>query len=174
MENHGQNGIKTIKSRKEHAINLCEEKLKEQIDFYKYVQYLFFTQWSRLKAYANEKGISIIGDVPIYVSLDSADIWSNQKLFQLDKDCNPTAVAGCHRISLVKMDNYGEIHFTIGKLTKKEGYSWWIKRIEYAAKLYDIVRIDHFRGFDEYYSIPADHENAKNGYLEKRSWYRII
>ena len=86
---------KDLKSRKEHAINLCEEKLKEQIDFYKYVQYLFFTQWSRLKSYANEKGISIIGDVPIYVSLDSADIWSNQKLFQLDKDCNPTEVAGC-------------------------------------------------------------------------------
>lgn len=158
---------KDLKSRKEHAINLCEEKLKEQIDFYKYVQYLFFTQWSRLKSYANEKGISIIGDVPIYVSLDSADIWSNQKLFQLDKDCNPTAVAGCPPDIFSEDGQLWGNPLYNWEANKEEGYSWWIKRIEYAAKLYDIVRIDHFRGFDEYYSIPADHENAKNGTWKK-------
>ncbi|MBQ8999210.1 MAG: 4-alpha-glucanotransferase, partial [Clostridium sp.] len=158
---------KDLKSRKEHAINLCEEKLKEQIDFYKYVQYLFFTQWSRLKAYANEKGISIIGDVPIYVSLDSADIWSNQKLFQLDKDCNPTAVAGCPPDIFSEDGQLWGNPLYNWEANKEEGYSWWIKRIEYAAKLYDIVRIDHFRGFDEYYSIPANHENAKNGTWKK-------
>lgn len=156
-----------IRLRKVEAINFYEESLKEDIEFYKYTQYLFFKQWNKLKAYANENGISIVGDIPIYVSLDSADSWSNPELFQLDKDGYPTAVAGC------PPDYFSEDGQLWGnplynwEYNKESNYEWWIKRIEHAFKLYDVVRIDHFRGFDEYYSIPADHENARHGTWKK-------
>ena len=149
-----------IRLRKVEAINFYEESLKEDIEFYKYTQYLFFKQWNKLKAYANENGISIVGDIPIYVSLDSADSWSNPELFQLDKDGYPTAVAGC------PPDYFSEDGQLWGnplynwEYNKESNYEWWIKRIEHAFKLYDVVRIDHFRGFDEYYSIPYGDKNA--------------
>ncbi|MGL5316628.1 MAG: 4-alpha-glucanotransferase, partial [Peptostreptococcaceae bacterium] len=156
-----------IRVRTISKINFYEETLKEEIELYKYIQYLFFTQWSKLKAYANKNGVSIVGDLPIYVSLDSADTWSNPNLFQLDKDCKPIAVAGC------PPDYFSEDGQLWGNplydwnYNKESNYSWWIKRIEHAFTLYDIVRIDHFRGFDEYYSIPYGHENAKKGKWEK-------
>lgn len=158
---------KDIKLRKPNKLSFYEETLKEDIEFYKYIQYLFFTQWSKLKAYANKNGISIVGDIPIYVSLDSADTWSNPKLFQLDKDCNPIAVAGC------PPDYFSEDGQLWGnplydwKYNKDSDYKWWIKRIEHAFNLYDVVRIDHFRGFDEYYSIPYGDKNAKGGEWKK-------
>ncbi len=158
---------KEIKLRKASEISLYEKKLKEEIELYKYIQYLFFTQWSKLKAYANKNGVSIVGDIPIYVSLDSADTWSNPKLFQLDEDYNPVAVAGC------PPDYFSEDGQLWGnplydwKYNKDSEYNWWIKRIEHAFTLYDVVRIDHFRGFDEYYSIPYGDKNAKNGEWEK-------
>ena len=156
-----------IRLRKVEAINFYEESLKEDIEFYKYTQYLFFKQWNKLKAYANENGISIVGDIPIYVSLDSADSWSNPELFQLDKDGYPTAVAGC------PPDYFSEDGQLWGnplynwEYNKESNYEWWIKRIEHAFKLYDVVRIDHFRGFDEYYSIPYGDKNAKKGCWKK-------
>lgn len=156
-----------IRSRKEEAISKYEEKLKDDIIFYKYQQYLFTKQWSKLKAYANKKGISIIGDIPIYVALDSSDTWANPELFQLDKDCMPTAVAGCPPDSFSKTGQLWGNPLYYWEYHKHTDYEWWIKRIEYSFKLYDIVRIDHFRGFDEYYSIPYGEKTAINGVWKK-------
>ncbi|WP_343102110.1 4-alpha-glucanotransferase [Romboutsia sp. MSSM.1001216sp_RTP31141st1_G3_RTP31141_220114] len=156
-----------IRSRKEETILKYEEKLKDDITFYKYQQYLFTKQWSKLKAYANEKGISIIGDIPIYVALDSSDTWANPELFQLDKDCIPTAVAGCPPDGFSETGQLWGNPLYYWEYHKYTEYEWWIKRIEYSLKLYDVVRIDHFRGFDEYYSIPYGEKTAINGAWEK-------
>ncbi|WP_092923319.1 4-alpha-glucanotransferase [Romboutsia hominis] len=156
-----------IRSRKEEAILKYEENLKDDITFYKYQQYLFTKQWSKLKAYANEKGISIIGDIPIYVALDSSDTWANPELFQLDKDCIPTAVAGCPPDSFSKTGQLWGNPLYYWEYHKYTDYEWWIKRIEYSFRLYDVVRIDHFRGFDEYYAIPYGEKTAINGSWEK-------
>ena len=156
-----------IRTRQKEAMSKYKDELKDEILFYKYQQYLFNKQWKELKSYANEKGISIIGDIPIYVALDSADTWSNPELFQLDENSIPTAVAGC------PPDSFSEIGQLWGNplyrwdYHKSTGYKWWIERISYCFKLYDIVRIDHFRGFDEYYSIPYGSDNAIDGSWEK-------
>ncbi len=152
-----------IRIRKQNEIEQYENELKDDIELYKYTQYLFFTQWSKLKAYANENGVSIVGDIPIYVSLDSADTWAKPELFQLDEEYKPIAVAGC------PPDYFSEDGQLWGnplynwEYNKETNYDWWIKRIEHAFKLYDVVRIDHFRGFDEYYSIPYGDKDAKKG-----------
>ncbi len=139
------------------------KKLQEQIRFYSFLQYLFDIQWTALRQYAQEKGISIIGDVPIYVPLDSVDVWSNPELFQLDKDLNPEAVAG------VPPDGFSEDGQLWGnplyrwQTHKKEGYNWWIRRLSAAKARYDIIRLDHFRAFEAYWSVPFGDETAKNG-----------
>lgn len=131
------------------------------------LQYLFFKQWKELKAYANEKGIQIIGDVPIYVAGDSADVWANPKQFYLDKDLNPIEVAGCPPDAFSADGQlWGNPLFRWSTM-KKDDYAWWTKRIQAMASLYDIVRIDHFRGFDSYYAIPAGDKTAKNGKWKK-------
>lgn len=156
-----------IKSRKEEAILSYEEKLREEIEFYKYLQYLFYKQWNKLKSYANEKGISIIGDIPIYVSLDSADTWANPELFQLNEECTPTAVAGCPPDSFSETGQLWGNPLYDWEYHKSTNYEWWIKRTKQSFELYDIVRIDHFRGFDEYYSIPYGESTAMNGSWQK-------
>ena len=139
----------------------------DDIEFYKMLQYLFYKQWRQLKAYANEKGIQIIGDVPIYVAGDSADVWANPKQFYLDEDLNPIEVAGCPPDAFSEDGQlWGNPLFRWDEM-KKDDYSWWTKRIAAMAKLYDIVRIDHFRGFDSYYAIPAKDDTAKNGKWKK-------
>ncbi|MGL5328393.1 MAG: 4-alpha-glucanotransferase, partial [Peptostreptococcaceae bacterium] len=156
-----------IRSRKEKAIEKYEVELKNDINFYKYQQYLFTKQWSELKAYANKNGISIVGDIPIYVALDSSDTWANPELFQLDKNCIPTSVAGCPPDGFSATGQLWGNPLYYWEYHKYTDYEWWIKRIEYSFKLYDVVRIDHFRGFDEYYSIPYGEETAINGCWEK-------
>ena len=131
------------------------------------MQYLFSQQWNKLKAYANEKGISIIGDIPIYVCIDSSDTWANPELFQLDKECLPTAVAGCPPDSFCETGQLWGNPLYDWEYHQFTDYEWWIKRIKYSFNLYDIVRIDHFRGFDEYYSIPYGDKTAVNGTWEK-------
>ncbi len=137
------------------------------MEYYKYLQFKFEQQWSALKAYANEKGIHIIGDIPIYVALDSADAWANPGLFQLDKENLPTAVAG------VPPDGFSPTGQLWGnplyrwEAHRATGYQWWITRLWYCFELYDVVRIDHFRGFDEYFSIPYGSETAASGHWEK-------
>ncbi len=135
----------------------------EEKQFWKYVQFKFFTQWHKLKSYANSKGIKIIGDIPIYVSYDSADVWKNPHLFQLDANGLPTRVAGCPPDGFSATGQlWGNPLYNWEEHTK-DGYSWWIKRIEYSLEMYDILRIDHFRGFSEYYSIPYGAKTAEAG-----------
>ena len=158
---------KDIRERNEESLLIYENKLREEVEFYKYLQYLFYQQWHKLKAYANKKGISIIGDIPIYVSLDSADTWANPELFQLNKECLPKAVAGCPPDSFCETGQLWGNPLYDWEYHKFTDYKWWIQRIESSFDLYDIVRIDHFRGFDEYYSIPYGDKTAINGTWEK-------
>ena len=122
----------------------------------------------KLKTYANENGIRIIGDIPIYVAYDSADTWAHPELFQLDEENVPLAVAGCLRTGLPLTDSYGEIRFIGWDYHRRTGYTWWMQRLSYAFYLYDVVRIDHFRGFDEYFSIPYWRYHCKKRSLGKK------
>jgi len=163
-----------IKLRKPEALQKYREILKDNIEYHKFIQFLFSTQWSRLKAYANENGIQIIGDIPIYVAFDSADTWAHPELFQLDEDYNPIAVAGCPPDAFTATGQLWGNPLYNWDYHKKTGYRWWISRIAYSFKLYDVVRIDHFKGFDEYYSIPFGEETAINGHWEKGPGYSFF
>ncbi|MBR2410262.1 MAG: 4-alpha-glucanotransferase [Clostridia bacterium] len=138
--------------------------LEEECAFWKFTQYVFFTQWGKIKEYANKKGIAIIGDMPIYVAMDSADVWANTAQFQIDPDTlKPKAVAGC------PPDYFSEDGQLWGNplynwdYMEKDGYKWWLSRIKQCFKTYDCVRIDHFRAFASYWEIPAESKTAKNG-----------
>lgn len=156
-----------IRLRWGNAMDYYRRELYFDIEFQKYLQYKFYMQWMQLKTYANEKGIRLIGDIPIYVAMDSADTWARPELFQLDENNVPLAVAGC------PPDGFSAIGQLWGNplyrwdYHKNTGYEWWISRLEYCFRLYDVVRIDHFRGFDEYYSIPYGAESAVGGHWEK-------
>lgn len=156
-----------IKLRKNSALNSAKNELKDEIEFQKTVQYFFFVQWNKLKAYANTNGVKIIGDIPIYVAADSADVWANPKQFLLDKDCNPTEVAGCPPDAFTDDGQLWGNPLYDWDYMKKDGYSWWKKRIEHQCKICDVIRIDHFRGFESYYCIPADSKTAKIGEWRK-------
>ena len=156
-----------IKLRKALAMKAYREKLADDVAFYQFQQYYFSKQWSALKKYANDKGIEIVGDIPIYVAFDSADTWANPQLFQFDKECKPIAVAGCPPDSFSATGQLWGNPLYNWEYMKKTDYAWWIERIRYCYELYDIVRIDHFRGFDEYYSIPYGDLTAENGHWEK-------
>ena len=158
---------KNLRLRKDFTLNEYRSKLSDEINFYKFLQYMFFAQWNKLKKYANEKGIKIIGDIPIYVAADSADVWAEPELFQLDKDGKPKAVAGCPPDGFAADGQLWGNPLYDWDYHKETGFEWWISRLSHCFKLYDVVRIDHFRGFDEYYSIPYGDENAKNGHWEK-------
>lgn len=146
---------------------IIDEELKKSIDYFSFVQYTFYKQWFKLKNYANSKGIKIIGDIPIFVATDSADTWANSEIFQFDKYKRPKRVAGCPPDYFSKTGQlWGNVLYDWNKI-KKSGYQWWIKRIEYSFKIYDIVRIDHFRGFEAYWSISAKDETAIKGHWEK-------
>lgn len=138
----------------------CE---KDEIEFWEYVQYKFYSQWFKIKEYANENGISIIGDIPIYAAYDSADVWASPELFELDEDGIPTAVAGCPPDGFSAEGQLWGNPLYQWEAHKKDGFSWWKKRLSHSLRMYDILRIDHFRGFDQYYSIPYGSENAVNG-----------
>lgn len=154
---------KDLRFRKEAAIQAARKEYAKEIDFYKMLQYLFYKQWNSLKKYANKKGIQIIGDVPIYVAGDSADVWANPGQFYLDEKLNPIEVAGCPPDAFSDDGQLWGNPLFRWDVMKKDGYRWWMKRIAAMSKLYDIVRIDHFRGFDSYYAIPAQDTTARNG-----------
>ena len=152
-----------IRLRKAAAVARYTKELAEDIDLFVYIQYLFFAQWQALRAYAHEKGIGIIGDLPIYVAMDSADVWADPNSFQLDEKNVPKEVAG------VPPDYFSEDGQLWGNplydwdAMKRDGYGWWIRRIEGASHLYDILRIDHFRGFESYWAVPYGETTAKIG-----------
>lgn len=156
------------------AIRELYAKHEAEVHFWKFCQYEFFTQWRALKAYANEKGVRILGDIPIYVSPDSADVWAGRELFWLDEAGLPREVAGCPPDyfsadgqlwgnPLYNWDRHESTH-----------YDWWIKRVRFSLELYDTVRIDHFRGFDTYYAIPYGASNARGGRMEARAGHATV
>ena len=156
-----------IRLRSPEAMVSYRNRLLEDVNFYQFVQYEFYTQWAALKKYANDKGISIIGDIPIYVALDSADTWAHPELFQFDENGLPTAVAGCPPDAFSATGQLWGNPLYDWEYHKKTGYAWWTRRMANCMKLYDVVRIDHFRGFDEYYSIPYGDKTAEFGHWEK-------
>ncbi len=154
---------KNIRFRQPAAMGEWTEQLQEEINFWKFCQYKFFSQWLQLKAYANKKGIEIIGDIPIYVALDSADVWVHHRLFDLDDERKPKHVAG------VPPDLFSSTGQLWGnplyhwKQMEQEDFFWWKARINVNAILYDVIRIDHFIGIVHYYSIPASQDTAEEG-----------
>lgn len=154
---------KGLKFREVFAMEEAKRTYEKEVDFYKTIQYLFFRQWRSLKKYANGKGIQIIGDVPIYVAKDSADVWANPAQFYLDEELNPIDVAGCPPDAFSEDGQLWGNPLFRWDVMKKDGYAWWTDRIRAMSKIYDVVRIDHFRGFDSYYAIPAKDETARNG-----------
>lgn len=156
-----------IRLRWENAMDYYRRELYFDIEFQQYLQYQFYRQWMQLKHYANEKGIQFIGDIPIYVAMDSADAWAHPELFQLDEDNQPTAVAGCPPDGFSATGQLWGNPLYRWDYHRQTGYSWWISRLWYCFQLYDVVRIDHFRGFDEYFSIPFGAESAIGGHWEK-------
>lgn len=152
-----------LRSREASALNTARAELEEELDFWRVVQFLFFRQWWILKEYANAKGVYIIGDLPIYVSGDSVDVWANPGQFQLDGELLPIEVAGCPPDGFsAEGQLWGNPLFHWERM-EADGYAWWVRRIGYQCKIYDVLRIDHFRGFDSYYAIPYGSADAKNG-----------
>ena len=156
-----------IKLREPEAVKRWTEELKDDIKFYKFVQYIFYRQWDRFHRYCNKNGIQLIGDIPIYVSPDCADVWAQPELFELDEKRVPKRVAGVPpdyfsatgQLWGNPLYNWEEMH--------KTGYKWWLKRIGKSKESFDMLRIDHFRAFDTYYAIPYGHKTAENGTWEK-------
>jgi len=152
-----------FKKREESAIKAFHERFSVETGFHRFCQWVFFRQWRDIKKYANERGIEIIGDIPLYVAHDSADAWAMPHLFQLDKNLNPKVVAG------VPPDYFSATGQLWGnpiydwKQHQKEGFQWWIRRFEASLELFDRIRIDHFRGFAAYWAVPYSDETAING-----------
>ena len=156
-----------IRLRWGFALDYYRRELYFEIEFQQYLQFKFFQQWQKLKDYANARGIQIIGDIPIYVAMDSADAWAHPELFQLDADNRPTAVAGCPPDGFSADGQLWGNPLYRWDYHRDTGYAWWTDRLRHCFKLYDVTRIDHFRGFDEYYAIPYGEETAVNGHWEK-------
>lgn len=156
-----------IRLRWQNALDYYREELYFDIEFHEYLQFKFTEQWKLLKAYANSQGIRIIGDIPIYVALDSADTWAHPELFQLDRDNAPTAVAGCPPDGFSAVGQLWGNPLYNWDYHRATGYQWWLERLSYCYRLYDVVRIDHFRGFDQYFSVPAEAETAVSGHWEQ-------
>ena len=154
------------RNRDKKAMSVVAEVLADTIEFFRFQQYEFMKQWTKLHEYAAKNGVSIIGDIPIYVAFDSADTWANPDMFRFDEENVPTVVAGCPPDAFSATGQlWGNPIYRWDKL-KKDGYSWWMRRIARCFSFYDILRIDHFRGFDEYYAVPYGDETAENGKWE--------
>ena len=165
-ENSGKpwlNWEESLKNHQEEALAEKRVSLKETVELHYFLQYVFDRQWKALRGYANDKGIRIIGDVPIYVPLDSVDVWVEPELFQLDENRRPEVVAGCPPDAFTADGQlWGNPIYNWQKMHDTD-YSWWVKRLKAAEKLYDVVRIDHFRGFESYWAVPAGDKTARNG-----------
>ena len=163
-----------IKFRKPEAIKYFREKLKEQVDLWMFMQWQFFRQWHRLKKYANEKGVEIVGDVPLYVSTDSADVWVNTDIFHLDEDLNPTHVGGVPPDYFSKTGQlWGNPVFNWQRLEERQ-FDWWLARLRFNINMFNLVRIDHFRGLESYWSVPAGEKTAINGKWEAAKGYQLL
>ena len=163
-----------IRRRDAASLASYREKLADKLTYHRVTQYLFFKQWLRLKAYANEHHIEIVGDMPIYVAADSADVWAQPHFFKTDAVGKPTCVAGC------PPDEFSETGQLWGnpiydwEAMDKDGYAWWIERLRESFQIYDIVRIDHFRGFESYWEVPAGSETSASGKWVKGPDYKLF
>ena len=154
---------KPLRLREPSAVKSAEKKYEAEMDFYIFLQFKFFQQWHKLKKYANDNGIEIIGDIPIYCALDSADVWCQPELFQLDSDRVPIVAAGFPPDAFSADGQlWGNPIYDWDRM-KQDNYRWWVGRIGFAKKIYDIVRIDHFIGFNSYYAIPFGSKTAHGG-----------
>ena len=161
-----QDWPRELRLRRPDALEAARRELAGEVRFWQGVQYLFFTQWRALKERANRRGISIIGDLPIYAAGDSADVWASPEQFQLDEEGRPTQVAGCPPDGFTADGQlWGNPLFDWARM-KQEGYAWWLRRLAFQFRIYDILRLDHFRGFEAYYAIPAGEATARNGHWE--------
>lgn len=153
--------------RRPEAVSAYREQLSDEIGFYEFQQIKFEEQWKKLKEYAHSRGVQIIGDIPIYVAFDGADSWAHPELFQFNEENLPTAVAGCPPDAFSATGQlWGNPLYRWG-YHRENSYEWWMKRMEYSFRMYDVVRVDHFRGFEAYYSIPYGDKTAENGHWEK-------
>ena len=152
-----------IRMHRPDAVRRWTILLHDEIEYHIFVQYLFFRQWNALREYAHKKGVLFIGDIPIYVALDSADVWSEAHFFQLDEKNVPKAVAGVPPDPFTADGQLWGNPLYDWDAMERDGYGWWIRRIEGAEKLYDVIRTDHFRGFASYWSVPYGELTARNG-----------
>ena len=157
----------SLRKRDKMAIKEAEESLSDEISFIKFQQYEFDKQWRSLREYANDKNVKIIGDIPFYVSMDSADAWSHPEVFLMDEDQKPTVVAGCPPDAFSADGQLWGNPIYDWEGLKKSHYDWWVRRIKRSYEFYDVIRIDHFHGFCDYYAIPYEAETAREGKLEK-------
>ena len=153
----------SVRMRESAALDKAREELSEDIRLFSFIQFVFFRQWRALKAYAHEKNVGIIGDMPIYVAMDSADVWADPGSFQLDSRNVPTEVSGVPPDSFTADGQLWGNPLYNWEAMKADGYGWWIRRMAGASKLYDVIRIDHFRGFESYWAVPGDAKTAKDG-----------
>ncbi len=163
-----------IRLHKSEAVKRWREQLKPDVELFVYIQYLFYKQWSALKKYINGLGIHIIGDLPIYVAMDSADVWAEPEMFRLDEHRVPTEVSG------VPPDYFSEDGQLWGNpiydydAMERQGFGWWIRRVGGAARLYDVIRIDHFRGFESFWAVPYGEKTAKKGKWVKGPGMKLV
>ena len=163
-----------LKCREKSALNECRESLRDEIEFWNFLQYEFFKQWFELKAYVNHLGIEIIGDIPIYVSTDSSDTWAHPELFNLNQDCQPITVAGCPPDAFTEDGQLWGNPIYDWNYLERTGYKWWIERMKQNATLYDMIRIDHFRGFESFWEVPFGEKTARNGRWVKGPGYKLF
>lgn len=156
-----------LKNRDEKTLEEYRKKLSDEIGFWKFCQYKFFEQWGKLKKYANTRGIQIIGDIPLYVAQDSADVWAGRDLFLLKEDCTPSVVAGCPPDAFSDDGQRWGNPIYDWEYMEKDDFAWWKQRMRANAAMYDVIRIDHFVGVVRYYSIPALEMTAKGGKWNK-------
>ncbi|MBQ7563585.1 MAG: 4-alpha-glucanotransferase [Lachnospiraceae bacterium] len=156
-----------LKTRDKQAIEGEKQELSEEIAFVCFEQFEFDRQWKKLKEYARKKNVKIIGDLPFYVSLDSADVWSHPEVFQMEKDLTPTVVAGCPPDAFSRTGQLWGNPIYDWDALKKNGYQWWVKRMERNYEFYDVIRIDHFHGFCDYYAVPYKDTTAEHGESRK-------
>ncbi len=152
-----------IVRRNTKAITKLRKDLHEQLEEERFLQFAFFEQWGALRSYCHQRGIRVLGDVAIFVSYDSADVWTHPEIFRLKDDLSPKVVAGCPPDAFSETGQRWGNPLYDWDVLKSRGYNWWIKRMRWAIKTYDIVRLDHFRGFEAYWEIPADEPTAVHG-----------
>lgn len=160
--------------REEAALSLLKDKYRDEMEYHRFLQYTFYWQWKNLKKYANAKGIRIIGDLPIYTASDSSDAWAYAGIFSLDTDGRPKAVAGVPPDYFSETGQLWETPLYNWQALAKEGYLWWLERVRRALNVFDYIRLDHFRGFESYWQVPAGESTAVNGRWSKGPGKRLF